>query len=129
VKGYLLDTSVILVAPEDPNALSEAVQAAVLDGPNYLSVISYWEVMLKCMKGNLAIADPTTWWHDVLGELAAVPLFLLPQHVKGVYGLPSIHKDPFDRILIAQAAAEALTFVTTDRDIPLYASQSFRVVV
>jgi PIN domain nuclease of toxin-antitoxin system len=43
--------------------------------------------------------------------------------------LPPIHKDPFDRVLIAQAMAESLTLITTDSQIPLYASQNFQVVI
>jgi len=129
VRGYLLDTSVCLIAPEDPHLLSKAVQTAVLDGPNYLSVVSYWEVMLKSMKGNLQVGDPRIWWRDVLVELAGVPLYLVPQHVAQVHSLPPIHQDPFDRVLIAQAIAEDLTLVTTDAEVARYASSHLRVVV
>ena len=127
--GYLLDTCVTLIAPEDPGRLSSAIQSAVLTGPNYISVVSYWEVMLKSMKGSLLIGDPLIWWRDVLEELAAVPLLLLPKHIAAVHGLPPIHKDSFDRILIAQAIAENLTLVTTDVRIPLYASSALQVIV
>jgi len=129
VIGYLLDTCVTLIAPEDPGRLSSAIQSAVLTGPNYISVVSYWEVMLKSMKGSLLIGDPLIWWRDVLEELAAVPLLLLPKHIAAVHGLPPIHKDPFDRILIVQAIAENLTLVTTDVRIPLYASSALQVIV
>jgi len=129
VIGYLLDTCVTLIAPEDPGRLSSAIQSAVLTGPNYISVVSYWEVMLKSMKGSLLIGDPLIWWRDVLEELAAVPLLLLPKHIAAVHGLPPIHKDSFDRILIAQAIAENLTLVTTDVRIPLYASSTLQVIV
>jgi PIN domain nuclease of toxin-antitoxin system len=128
VKGYLLDTNIALLAPDDPASLSKAVQTAVLDGPNFLSVVSYWEVVLKSMKGNLRVGDPRIWWRDVLQELAAQHLLLAPQHVEGLSSLPEIHKDPFDRILIAQAIAEDLVIVTTDREIPRYATNGLRVV-
>jgi PIN domain nuclease of toxin-antitoxin system len=129
VKGHRLDTNVILIAPESPEMLSRVVQKAVLDGPNYLSVVSYWEVMLKSMKGHLIVGDPQLWWRDVLKELAAVPLHLLPGHVDAVSGRPSIHKGPFDRILIAQAVAEGFALVTTDTAILGYASEDFQVIV
>ena len=129
MRGYLLDTNVILIAPEAPEELSHAVQTAILDGPNYLSVVSYWEVMLKSMKGNLIVGDPRSWWQDVLRELAAVPLLLVPQHIGVVSTLPPIHKDPFDRVLIAQAIYEDLTLVTIDTEIPRYASQDFHIIV
>jgi PIN domain nuclease of toxin-antitoxin system len=84
--------------------------------------------MLKSMKGTLDVGDPRAWWFDALEQLAATPLFLRPEHVAGVYRLPPIHKDPFDRILIAQAAVEGLALVTTDAEITHYASKTLRVV-
>jgi PIN domain nuclease of toxin-antitoxin system len=65
---------------------------------------------------------------DALEQLAATPLFLRPEHVTGVHALPPIHKDPFDRVLIAQATVEDFTLLTTDGEIPRYASERFRVV-
>lgn len=129
MRGNLLDTNVILIAPVRPESLSPAVQKAVLDGPNFLSAISYWEVVIKCMKGKLNVGDPKRWWTDVLEELAADSLPLLPQHVGRFLALPPIHKDPFDRILISQAVDEGLDLVTTDSEIPGYASEDVRVIV
>jgi PIN domain nuclease of toxin-antitoxin system len=128
VSGYLLDTNAALIALTEPDALSSAVRDAVFGGPNFLSVVSFWEVLLKSMKGNLNVGDPRIWWLDALEQLAATPLALRPEHIAGVYGLPAIHKDPFDRALIAQATVEDLELVTTDGEIPRYASACFRVV-
>jgi len=88
----------------------------------------YWEVMLKSMKGALKVGDPRTWWLGALEQLAATPLALRPEHVTGIHALPPIHKDPFDRVLIAQATVEDPTLLTTDGEIPRYASERFRVV-
>ena len=126
--GNLLDTCTVLLALAEPETLSAAARKAVLRGPNLLSVVTYWEVMLKSMKGALDVGDPRVWWVDALEELAATPLVLRPRHVAGIYSLPRIHKDPFDRILIAQAAAEGLVLVSSDTEIRRYASQSLRVV-
>jgi PIN domain nuclease of toxin-antitoxin system len=60
----------------DPNRLPSAVRTAPLAGPNILSVVSYWEVLLKSMKGSLKVGDPRTWWCDALDQLAATPLAL-----------------------------------------------------
>lgn len=128
MSGYLLDTNVALIALIDPDRLPVAVRAALLTGPNMLSVVSYWEILLKSMKGRLDVGDPRTWWRDALDQLAATPLTLRPDHVAEVFTLPSLHKDPFDRILIAQAMAEELELVTTDAEIPRYASSRLRVV-
>ena len=110
------------------SALSAVAKAAIAEGPNHLSVITYWEVMLKSMKGTLDVGDPRSWWFDALEQLVATPLPLRPQHIAGVYSLPPIHKDPFDRMLIAQAASEGLTLVTMDGEITRYASKALRVV-
>lgn len=128
MKGYLLDTNIILIAPVEPAKLSRAVQTAVLDGPNFVSVVSYWEVMLKSIKGNLKVGDPRIWWRDVLQELAAMSVMLTPQHVEDLAHLPDLHKDPFDRILIAQAIAEDLAIVTVDQEIPKYASKNLHLI-
>lgn len=127
-EGFLLDTCSILLALADPEALTATARKAILAGPNHMSVISYWEVMLKSMKGTLDVGDPRAWWFDALEQLAAVPLSLQPQHVAGVYALPQLHKDPFARILLAQAAAEGLTLVTSDAEIACYASKLLKIV-
>ena len=126
--GYLLDTHTALFSISQSKSLSAVAKAAVAAGPNFLSVLSYWEVMLKSMKGTLDVGDPRAWWFDALDQLAATPLLLRPQHIAGVYALPPIHKDPFDRMLIAQATAEGLALVTTDKEIARYASKSLCVV-
>lgn len=128
MSGYLLDTNAVLIALTEPDLLTPAAREAIVGGPNFLSVISYWEVTLKGMKGMIDVGDPRTWWIDALEQLAASPLVLRAEHVTGVHSLPPIHKDPFDRILIAQAIAEDLKFVTTDGEIPRYASARFPVV-
>jgi len=129
VSGYLLDTNVILFSLMDDARLSPKVRSLVATGPNLLSVASYWEVLIKSMKGKLNVGDPRVWWVQALNQLAATSLPLHPQHVEGVYGLASIHKDPFDRILIATAITESLTLLTTDSEIARYASGDFQVVV
>ncbi len=109
-------------------SLSAAAKATVALGQNFLSVVSYWEVMVKSMKGTLEVGDPRLWWQEALEQLAATPLVLRPQHIAAVYSLPPIHKDPFDRMLIAQATVEGLALVTTDGEMARYASESLRVV-
>ena len=127
-RGYLLDTNTALLALTNPAKLSRRVRKAALSGPNHLSVVVYWEVLLKTMKGALDVGEPRTWWLDALEQLAATPLVLRPEHVSEVSALPPIHKDPFDRILIAQAIVEDLTLVTKDEEISRYASDRFRVI-
>jgi PIN domain nuclease of toxin-antitoxin system len=126
--SFLLDTHTAIWALERPQALSPAARKAASTGPNVLSVVSYWEVMIKSMKGKLDVGDPRVWWFDALDQLAATPLLLHPRHIGTVHSLPSIHKDPFDRILIAQATVEGLTLVTMDAEIVQYSSKNLRVI-
>ena len=129
MKGYLLDTNIVLNALGRPHLLSRRAKAAVRSGPNVVSVLVYWEVMLKTMKGLLLVGYPQAWWQDTLDILCATSLPLKPEHVTGVDGLPFHHRDPFDRMLIAQAAVEDLTLVTSDREISKYKSNRIRVIV
>jgi PIN domain nuclease of toxin-antitoxin system len=129
VNGYLLDTSVALIALTEPDRLTAVVRKALLAGPNVLSVVSWWEILLKSMKGSLDVGDARAWWRDALDQLAAIPLALRPEHVAEIYTLPLHHKDPFDRALIAQATAEELELVTMDREIRRYASSRLRVIL
>lgn len=126
--GYLLDMHVAIFSMRQSSALSVVAKSAIDTGPNFLSVITYWEVMLKSMKGTLDVGDPRAWWFDALEQLVATPLPLRPQHVARVYTLPPIHKDPFDRMLIAQAGSEGLALVSMDSEIAQYASGDLRIV-
>jgi PIN domain nuclease of toxin-antitoxin system len=128
VKGYLLDTNIALLGLTSPERISPVVRRAVERGPVFLSVISYWEVLLKSMRGKLDVGDPRAWWPDALDKLTATPLLLRPDHISEIYNLRSIHQDPFDRALIAQATIENLALVTVDGYIPKYASSRFQVI-
>lgn len=126
--GYLLDTNTALISLGRPEQLPPLIRATILEGRNTLSVLSYWEVLLKSMKGKLDVGDPRSWWIDTLDRLSAAVLSLRPEHIAAIAGLPPIHQDPFNRALIAQAMVEDLTLVTLDAEIPKYASERFRVL-
>jgi PIN domain nuclease of toxin-antitoxin system len=127
--GYVIDTHTALWAMGRPEVLSDASRQAILAGPNYLSVISYWEVVIKSQKGTLDLGDPRDWWQEAIEKLVAAPLALRPNHVSALRGLPAIHKDPFDRMLIAQSIAEGLTLVSADAEIAKYTQSGLRLVI
>lgn len=129
MKGSLLDTNIALLALAAPERISPRVRRAVEDGPVYLSVISYWEIILKSSKGKLDVGDPRAWWVEALEKLAAAALPLRADHLGELAHLEPIHSDPFDRALIAQALVENLSIVTTDDAIPKYASHRLRVII
>ena len=128
VRGNLLDTHTALWATGDPDALSSTARKTVLEGSNFLSVVSYWEVMIKSMKGTLDVGDPRAWWEEALNKLNAAPVPLRPEHVEALRKLPAHHKDPFDRIMIAQAMVEGLRMVSADAKVRRYRSAGLRVV-
>lgn len=117
---YLLDTSTILLAQAEPDRLSRVARKAIETKGSILSVASYWEVMVKTRKGLLEIADPVSWWNRAAHNLRAEVLPIRSAHVPASGGLPEHHRDPFDRILIAQAIAEGLTIVSSDKAIARY---------
>lgn len=81
------------------------------------------------MQGKLDVGDPRQWWAEALDVFGAQALPVRPEHAAEICNLPFIHKDPFDRMLIAQAIATDLTLVTTDDEIARYASDRLRVLI
>jgi PIN domain nuclease of toxin-antitoxin system len=118
--AHLLDTSTLLWALGSPERLSPRARRLVDAGENIISVASYWEVVIKTHKGLLTITDLSTWWRRATELTAAHVLPIRASHVAALSALPPLHKDPFDRILIAQAVAEGLDFVTHDEPISAY---------
>jgi PIN domain nuclease of toxin-antitoxin system len=115
----LLDTNVLLWALTNPQRLSAAAAEAIEDIENrvYLSVVSPWELSIKASLGNLPALE------DLGPKLDEMHCDLLPialPHAKAIQSLPHHHRDPFDRMLVAQAQIEGLTIVTSDRQIRRY---------
>ncbi|HEX7730826.1 MAG TPA: type II toxin-antitoxin system VapC family toxin [Terracidiphilus sp.] len=128
MSGNLVDTNAAIFAVTKPEKLTLPARRAILRGPNTVSVVSLWEVILKSMKGTLDVGDPMRWWRDAVHELDATILPLQQEHVAGLLRLPAHHKDPFDRIVIAQATAEGLSLVTSDRAIARYSSSDLKII-
>jgi len=115
----LLDTNVLLWTLTIPERLSAAAARAIQDSENrvYVSVVSPWEISIKTSLGSLPALD------DLEPQLAEMHFDLLPialPHTKAIESLPHHHRDPFDRMLIAQAQVEGLTIVTSDREMRRY---------
>lgn len=109
----LLDTHVFLWWRSEPDRLSPAVQASIAEADMvFVSAVSAWEAGIKAALGRLRIPD--TLESGVLAS-GFEKLLITFSHAEKAAGLPPHHKDPFDRMLIAQAQAEGLTLVTHDR--------------
>jgi PIN domain nuclease of toxin-antitoxin system len=118
--NLLLDTHVFLWAVDNNPNLSPVAREAIVDGHNivYVSAATAWEISIKRAIGKLKIPES-----DYLEELRLhrfTPLSITTEHALAVEKLPSHHKDPYDRMLIAQAQEEKLTLVTRDPRLEAY---------
>ena len=119
---YLLDTSTFLWAANDPGKLSRKARRLCESQRETLvvSAASLWEIVIKCGTGGLRMADPARSLPDWLARLGARILPVEAAHAYALHGLPPIHRDPFDRLLAAQAIAEDLPLLTSDERIRQY---------
>jgi len=91
--------------------------------PLVLSVVSFWEIVIEARKGSLQVADPVSWWLRAAAILGGDILSVRAEHVTGLAALPNLHRDPFDRMLIAQAVVEGFALVSSDELIAKYAAK------
>lgn len=119
----LLDTHVFLWCLGDPAKLSAKERTAVRDPDNelYLSLASAWEIEIKRGLGKLDIPDEWTNQADSFG-IRWLPVRLV--HIRELASLPHHHRDPFDRILVAQSRIENLRLLTHDPVVRKYLPES-----
>lgn len=112
----LIDTHVFLWWCADDRRLSAADRGAIGDAANevYLSAASVWEMTIKEALGRLRVPEPVS---AAALRLGFEPLPVTFEHAEATAQLPPRHRDPFDRMLIAQAQIESLTLVTRDPSI------------
>lgn len=109
----LLDTHVFLWCVNDDKRLSKKARTAISTADEvYVSSASIWETSIKVKLGKLdANMDDLV---DAISQSGFLELPITAQHALVTFQLPEIHKDPFDRILIAQAISEPLRLITAD---------------
>ncbi len=125
--SYLLDTSSFLWFVNDDSKLS-ADTRALLENPGvevHLSLVSIWEIAIKANLGRgLELPLPFSVFIDsVLDTYNFAILQISLLHLKKVADLPLIHRDPFDRLLIAQSLAENIPVISNDRAFDAYPVQ------
>jgi PIN domain nuclease of toxin-antitoxin system len=118
----LLDTHTFIWWDDDRSKLSAQALTVLLDASNtvLLSVASAWELVIKMNLGKMALSAPLV---DVLAQQQANGFQILPvalDHVLAVEALPALHKDPFDRLLIAQAIVEDIPIIGVDPTFDAY---------
>jgi PIN domain nuclease of toxin-antitoxin system len=123
---YLLDTGVWLWSTWEPERISEKARRVLADlGQEvFLSAVSAWEVAIKSAAGKLRLPEPpAAYVPRRMADQGLRPLPVSHQHALAVFALPPHHRDPFDRLLIAQANLEDLILITADRVFQLYTVQ------
>ena len=110
----LLDTNVLLWTMAG-DARADPLRERLLDEDNevVVSVASYWEVAIKAGTGKLDV--DVAQLRQAVRLSGFVELPVLGAHTEQLAGLPAIHRDPFDRLLVAQAQAEPMRLLTSDR--------------
>ncbi|MFN0116304.1 MAG: type II toxin-antitoxin system VapC family toxin [Paracoccaceae bacterium] len=119
---FLFDTQLLVWLVAAPGRLPGGARGILDDGAERVSwsAVSVWEVAIKAALGR---PDFVIDVNDFLAVLRQSPLTGLPmvaEHALPVTSLPPLHKDPFDRLLLAQAVADGMTLVTADRQLPGY---------
>lgn len=117
--NLLLDTHVLLWWLDDNPVMSEKARGVIAEGSNmvFVSAASIWEIRIKEALGKLKIPRN---FQEVLKSQSFEMLPVTVEHAHAVAGLPLIHRDPFDRMLIAQSRLEKLTLISHDRILKKY---------
>jgi len=115
--SLLLDTQILLWWMLEPEKLSVPIQRLITRNSCVVSVASIWEIGIKRSIGKLNVPPRLL---EILKSYKFEILRIEAEHALAAGALPMIHKDPFDRMLVAQALAEDLTLVSADGRMPLY---------
>ncbi|TFV61233.1 type II toxin-antitoxin system VapC family toxin [Geodermatophilus sp. DF01-2] len=111
----LLDTHVAVWATHQSVRLGASRELLVDADQRLLSAVCVWELAIKQRLGKLSVGpDVRTWTRRVTSELALDHLAVTAEHAAAVEHLPDVHRDPFDRLLVAQAVAEGAVLLTAD---------------
>jgi PIN domain nuclease of toxin-antitoxin system len=118
----LLDTHLLLWAAASSKRLPREARELLEDGGNdaYYSAASIWEIAIKSALRRKDFRIDLGALLSTLPTMGLVELPVTGAHAAGVTSLPSIHRDPFDRLLIAQSIAESLTLLTNDATLGRY---------
>ena len=118
----LLDTQILLWAAGQPHRLSLAALEFLNDAHNELlfSAASLWEIAIKNMLGREDFRVEPRRLRRGLLDNGYAELPITGQHAVSIDGLPPLHKDPFDRLLLAQALCEGITLLTSDAQLARY---------
>ena len=124
----LLDTHIFLWLITGDSRITEAMKADILNPANevYLSVVSIWEISVKYQLDRLPLPEPPQSYLPTQRQRHHIASLNLDEaSISQLTRLPSIHRDPFDRMLVCQALEQDLTIVTVDEMLQSYPAQIY----
>ena len=124
----LLDTHSLVWSVDKPEHLSPAAFAALSDSTVklFVSAGSIWELAIKLGLGKMSLSLPYSQWMALtISDLGATILPVSVDHANAIIHLPFYHRDPFDRLLVAQSLTENLPLVSCDANLDAYGIHRF----
>jgi len=120
--NLLLDTHLLLWMAAEPSKLSKNVRSQALDSDNdlFFSAASIWEIAIKSQLGRKDFRVDAHLLRRGLIDNGYLELSINVEHALAVLTLPPLHKNPFDRMLVAQATVEGFILLTTDEQVAAY---------
>jgi PIN domain nuclease of toxin-antitoxin system len=116
--GYLLDSHILLWIDGEPERFSgTSLQQLLSQSKVFVSAATAWELAIKLASSKLSLPVPVS---KMAASYGFSELSITFEHVELAAGLPLHHKDPFDRLLVAQTLAENLILVTSDKKLAEY---------
>ena len=118
----IIDTHAVIWLAINAPQLSETAKKAILSplSENFVSIVSAWEVSIKISMGKLHLDGGVSEFFRIIYENGFELLPIKEEYIKEVEILPFLHRDPFDRMLIASAISEGMNLVTADTNIHAY---------
>jgi PIN domain nuclease of toxin-antitoxin system len=119
MKNMILDTHTVLWFLNGEK-LNEKAKELIINGANYISVASLWEVAIKMNIGKYSFDGGYSAFRELVENNRFNILPIKDGYLERLFTLPLIHRDPFDRLIIASALVEDLTIITIDENIQKY---------
>lgn len=116
----LVDTHSLVWALSAPELLGEESRKMLSVAEVMVSAVSLWELCLKAGRKGALLTDPLAWWGKYIPKLGIPILSIRVTDIVAQSALPPIHKDPFDRILVAQALVEKVPLISKDKNLTRY---------
>lgn len=119
MQRFLLDTHVLIWWLRNAHEMGEKTRSLIANRHNqvFVSAVSLWEIQIKRQTGKLTAPDGLL---EIIENEGLVILNITGHHAEQIGNLPDYHRDPFDRMLVAQAQVEGLTLLTSDKQILRY---------